>query len=372
MQDQTTQLRRIKMILASLTFTVTGVVLVAIEQQLSPNTDGIVGLVPWAELGGILIGAGLLSIWIDHLFQSEQDALSELKLRQVMTDHAPLMRDAVLEAFAANHTDLKRVATPETLDQIITNSLALRVGDPEFAADVFHDIKHQVIESSERWDNASLDIRLDKLPPAKGRGDYLSVTVRWEYTTIPKHAQRRFICLSDRKEYAEVASSKGDTSAWFYKPDGQFDAKDPATYELVHFAVDGEDRKIRRSSRAAYQQYTVDVGANAVEAGEPITINYTYRTVTPQNGHLLFFDIEQPTKDIRVSFDYSDCDIETVSAVDLIPSARPVRIEKSPEEVPSATLRVEVDGWTFPRSGVAFVWTNDTEAHPRRRPGTPR
>ena len=37
------------------------------------------------------------------------------------------MRDAVLEAFAANHDDLARIATPHMLDHVITNSLALRL-----------------------------------------------------------------------------------------------------------------------------------------------------------------------------------------------------------------------------------------------------
>lgn len=358
MQDNTTELQRIKMILTSLLLVLAGTALIGIEQRLNPPSDGLLAWIPYAELGGILVGAGLLSIWIDHLFRREQQALSDQRLRSVLRDHAPVMRDAVLDAFAANQDDLKRVATPETLDQIATNALGLRIKDQEFADDLYADLQHHVIDSGERWLGASLDIRLDKLPSESGRPDYFSVTVRWEYAVTPIHPQRRFICLSDRREYAEIASARGDTSAWFYKPDGVFDARDRQTYELVHFAIDGEDQTVRRSSRKAYQQYTVDVGSERVEASEPVTISYTYRTVTPTTGHLLFFDIEQPTKDIRVSFDYSNCDIGSVSVVDLIPSARPTRIERSPGDVPSSVVRVEVEGWTFPRSGVAFVWTD--------------
>lgn len=79
--------------------------------------------------------------------------------------------------------------------------------------------------------------------------------------------------------------------------------------------------------------------------------------VTPASGHLLFFDIEQPTRDMRVTFDYSDTDIDTVSAIDLIPSVRQSRIERTPEQLDNREVRVDIDGWTFPRSGVAFVWT---------------
>lgn len=94
----------------------------------------------------------------------------------------------------------------------------------------------------------------------------------------------------------------------------------------------------------------------------PATISYTTSTVTTASGHLLFFEIEQPTDGINISFDYTGTDIATVSAVDLIQSLRPSRIEHTPAEVQPKTLRVEIDGWTFPRSGVAFVWTLDTEA----------
>ena len=100
-----------------------------------------------------------------------------------------------------------------------------------------------------------------------------------------------------------------------------------------------------------------------MEAGKPVTISYTYRTVTTQAGHLLFFDIEQPTRNLRVEFDYSRCAISNVSALDLIPSVRPTRIERTPAPLPPGTVRFDGDGWVFPRSGIAFVWTLEGELH---------
>ena len=96
-------------------------------------------------------------------------------------------------------------------------------------------------------------------------------------------------------------------------------------------------------------------------AGEPVTIAYTYRTLTTQAGHLVFFDIEQPTRNLRVDFDYSNCGIASVSALDLVPSIRPTRIERTPKSLPHEAIRVHLDGWIFPRSGIAFVWTLTNE-----------
>jgi hypothetical protein len=277
----------------------------------------------------------------------------------------------VLEAFAANQADLKRVATPETLDRIITNSLALRLDDEQFASEVYADIRDQAVGAAERWHDANLSIQLSPLPAGRGTangrtphhagGGFFSVTVRWEYTVVPKHAQRRFVCLSDRTEYAELAAERGATSAWYLKPDPGVDAGTVESFELLRFSVDGEERAIRRTARKHSQLYTVNVGTEQIEAGEPVTISYTYRTITPANAHLLFFDIEQPTRDLRVDFDYSDCDLASVSTLDLIPSVRPTRIEKTPAQLPDGIVRVDIDGWVFPRSGVAFVWSLATE-----------
>jgi hypothetical protein len=250
------------------------------------------------------------------------------------------------------------------LDNLIANSLALRLGDQQFASEIYTEIRDQAVLASERWYDANLSIDLS-LPDVSGMGpkrgaaykrDYFAVTVRWEYKVVPKHTQRRFVCLSDREEYAELLHERIGTSAWYLKPTGGLPAESQAAFELVRFAVDGQERPIRRSARKDSQTYTASVGEEAVRAGKPVTIAYTYRTITRQDGHLLFFDIEQPTRDLRVDFDYAGTGIEGVSTLDMVPTVRPARIERPAPGHPGETIRVDLDGWIFPRSGVAFVW----------------
>lgn len=129
----------------------------------------------------------------------------------------------------------------------------------------------------------------------------------------------------------------------------------------MRFSVNGQDRPIRRASRKQGQLYTASIGGEIVAAGQPVTISYTYRTVTAKAAHLLFFDIEQPTRNLKVELDYGGCGIANVSTLDLVPTVRPTRIERTPEQVPEESVRVDIDGWVFPRSGVAFVWTLEGE-----------
>lgn len=357
------------MLLSCVVLVVVGITVMVIGRHLDQAAGwGWLQPLPWNEFGGILVGAGLLSIWLDHFFERERDAIDELRLRRLLHEQAPAMRDAVLEAFAANQEDLARVATPETLDQIITNSLALRLRDPVFAGEIYRDIRDQAVGAAERWQDAALSIKLSPMQSnhLPGSPALFSVVVRWEYTTVPKLPQRRFVCLSDRTEYVELANQRGETSPWYLKPGSGLDASAPNAFMLLQFAINGEERTIRRSARRNGQTYSVNVGVDVIEAQQPVTISYTYRTVTTQAGHLLFFDIEQPTKNLRVDLDYSGCAIASMSALDLIPSVRPTRIERSPSELPAGVVRVDVDGWVFPRSGIAFVWTLDEEATMRR------
>lgn len=373
MHDVLNRFYRTKMVLSCLILAASGILLMVAGNLVDDSASWHwLRYLPLTELGGILIGAGLLGVWLDHFLSRERDEIDELRLKRLLHDQAPAMRDAVLEAFAANHQDLARVATPETLDQIISNSLALRLDDAQFAAEIYTDIRDQAIGASERWHDASLSIDLQPLAMARGTAkggasssststNDFSVTVRWEYTVVPKHPQRRFVCLSDPTEYAELAAERGATSAWFMQPGNGLDASSPEAYELLRFSVNGQDQAIRRSARKTSQTYTAHVGQDLVDAAQPITISYTYRLVMASSGHLLFFDIEQPTRDLRIDFDYAGCGISSVSTLDLIPSVRPTRIERPTIEAPGDTIRVDLDGWIFPRSGIAFVWSLETE-----------
>jgi hypothetical protein len=280
MRDVLARLLQTKMLLSCVLLVVAGVVLMVIGNHLDHGTAWAwLKPLPWNEFGGILIGAGLLSVWLDHFFAHEQDAMDELRLRRLLSEQAPAMRDAVLEAFAANKEDLARVATPETLDQIITNSLALRLHDPQFAGEIYADIREQAVGATERWHDASLSIKLAPGPERRGahtpRGGgpaYFMVTVRWEYTVIPHNPQRRFVVLSDRQEYAEVASERGATSAWYIKPEGGIDVSTREAFELLQFTVDGEARSIRRATRKTGQIYAANIGEDHLEANEAVTI----------------------------------------------------------------------------------------------------
>ena len=107
MNETISQLRKTKTLLSVVLLVVAGAALIATGHRTQDATAWY-GLLPLTELGGILVGAGILSIWLDAYLRREQDQREEHRLRSILTEQAPVMRDAVLQAFAANHDDLRR------------------------------------------------------------------------------------------------------------------------------------------------------------------------------------------------------------------------------------------------------------------------
>jgi hypothetical protein len=321
---------------------------------------------PVVDIGSALFTTGLLGVALQYFDGQDSEVRATERLERVLTAAAPAMRDAVIAGFAFEPEDLARVATPETLDQVVTNGLAMRLGDPAFAADVYADIRTQAIEMPERLHDVRVSIRLSMdRGTARGRAPMFVTTVHWEYELVPLHQTRRFVCMSDLAGFSQLDRNGGATSAWYIKKRPGVDAGQRETFELVDFTVDGQSRPIRRNGKTDSQTYSVDIGRRHVEAKFlPVKVAYTYRTVTNPDGHVLQVRVDQPSQNLSVTLDYGDTDIESVRALDFIASGRSAAISRSSGTVPGKSVTVDFEGWAFARSGIAFVWTG-TEAERR-------
>ncbi|WP_433207512.1 hypothetical protein ACQP1G_22140 [Nocardia sp. CA-107356] len=369
MNDALQRFQRTKKILAGLVFVVVGAAFIAIGKSLPAVRElAWLAVVPWNELGAILVGAGIFSIWLDAFFEREKREADDERLRRMFVEQAPAMKEAVIRGFAFEDEDLRRVATPELLDGIIGNSLAMRLRDKDFARELYADIRDQAVKSVERWHDVKVSIRLSTAEEtsagtasekASTAPSPMIITVRHEYTTVPSSRVRRFVTVSDIDEYRELTQDPASTFAWYYRPTNGLDAGSKDAFELVQFTVDGEERPIRRSARKEAQTYTVNLGIPE-EDDQSRTISYTYRLQPAPQNRLLHLDVEQPSRGIDIELDYTDTDIAYVNMVDFIASSQKGIATRTPDTVPGRAVGLHFDGWAMPRSGVAFVWvTND-------------
>lgn len=313
---------------------------------------------PLIDIGSGMFTTGLLGVAWQYLDGEDSDARDTERLKRVLADTTPAMRDAVINGFAFQPDDLARVATPEVLDKITMNALGIRLGDADFAREIVEDWQTQAVDMPERLHDARISIRLSMdRGTAKGRAPMYVAVIRWEFAVIPKYATRRFMCVSDPEEFREIKHDTVATSAWYIGKRYQLDAESKDVFKLVDFTVDGKDRRIRLSAKAGSQTYSVSMGDDAMRAAEPVSVAYTYRTLLPVDGHLLQLRVDQPTHKLAVSLDYSDTDIVHLNVLDFIASGDRTNIGRSDPSLPERSINVDFDGWVFPRSGLAFVWS---------------
>ena len=331
------RLRRLKAALLAVSLTLAGVLLMMLNAWLAPLRLGDwqwLHALPLGELGGTLFGAGLLSTFFEYTFRRDQEAHTLARFRQIIREEAPAMRDAVVEGFAIHPEDLKRVATPELLDDIAANVMALRLGDEQFAREIYRDIRDQAIRAAERWYDVAVRVRLSTAVERSTAGTpLLDVTVEWEYTTVPSSATRRFACVSDQDEYTELLTDTPATAAWLLQNRPGVEAASRSSYELLELTVDGRSQTIRRSTRKTGQTYSVSLDEDAVQ-GQPVRIRQVIRTVVPQWGHRLFFEVAQPTRNLSVHLDYSNTTIADLRVSDTVATAQAARLTRMPDAVP--------------------------------------
>ena len=358
------RLRKTKAAFLAAALTLAGVLLIMLNSWLSTLSLGDwswLHALPLGELGGTLFGAGLLGTLFEYSFRKDQEAATTRQFRQIIHDEAPAMRDAVIEGFAIRPEDLKRVANPELLDAIAANVMALRLGDEQFAREIYADIRDQAIRAVERWHDVEVRLRLSSALERSTVGTPLfDLTVEWEYTTVPAGPVRRFASTSDRAEYRELLLDVPATSPWFMQSRFGVDAASRGCYELLELTVDGRPQSFRRSARRTGQVYTVTLDEAAM-SGEEVRIRQTFRVVTPASGHRIYVELPQPARDVSLVLDYTNTDIATMTVTDMVSSSRSPHVSHAPAATNGRVIHVDAPGWLLPKTGFAFTWTLQSE-----------
>lgn len=357
------RLRKAKAALLAVALTLAGILVIMLGGWLSSAELGSwtwVRTIPFGEIGGALFGAGVLGTLFEYSFRKDQEEATLEQFRQIIREQAPAMREAVIEGFRFDTDDLRRISTPQLLDELAVNSLGMRFGDAAFGREVYADIKHQAISAEERWLDARVDATLG-IPRVRGvtPNPFFDLLVRWEYTVVPKHRFRKFAVVSDRQRYDQLTAERGETSVWFRRPSPGFKVNDPEVFSLAQFTVDGVELPFERQADDVSQVYVVDLGEERVRQGEAVVVSFTFRAKTPRDGRLVHIDIDRPTKGLEVEMKYDPAMVASMRVMDFASRGDGGRVS---EEADASALRYRYDGWLFPRAGLVFAWTLADEA----------
>ena len=322
-----------------------------------------------SSLSDLLVVTGGIGIAVDFFTGRAKEAADTERLRAVLRDAAPDIRNAVVAGFAETPDNMSGVATTETLDKLATNALALRLGDEKFAAEIYSGLLAQAIRTPERWSDVDINVRLSCIQERSSDGaarktaaPLFDVVVTWEYTLIPSTRIQRFASTNSTDEFREFLDDVPATSTWFIDPQSGADAREPAAFEVLAYSVDGEELPVRRSARRNGQTYSVDLGEVRLLEKQPVRIRHVYRTVSRRAGHRFRIALTQPTHGMRMVLDYTDTDIAELKVGEMLSTAVPAQVKFLPSEAPAKQVEVSVPGWLLPKAEVSFVWTLSNEA----------
>lgn len=357
------RLYQTKLALLATIVTVIGVALMLLAHWAGDAADGnwLTNL-PIMEVGSALFTTGLIAVFFEYIDQADAETRANQRLRKVLVEEAPAIRDAVVDGFAFAPESLTNVASPATLDRIVENTLGIQLGDKELAADAYRDLKEQIIGARQRQEDAHVSVALApwKNGPATGEGSMFVATISWESCVTPPNPVLRFSCVSDLDTFRELSADPTSTISWYFPHLNGLDARSAEVFELVQVAVDGKTQSIRRSVRKEGQVFTCTLD-DETKARDKVTVSYTYRVLVQRHGHTLHLDLSQPTKDFRAELWYGDCGIRRMNVIDYLSGPRQPRYRHLEASDPSPSVEVAYEGWTFPKGGVAFVWVLDEE-----------
>jgi hypothetical protein len=363
MRNTLQRLYRTKLTLLATLFTFAGVVLLVIAREAEGATSWRwLADLPTADIGSALFTTGLIAIAFTYLDERDSEIRANQRLRKVLRQEAPAIRDAVIDGFAFAPDTLTKVAAPEVLDKVVENCLAIQLGDKSLAKDLYVDLREQVLRTAERHFDVHASVTLTPWEHATATKDMFVATIRWDYRTRLSTSTLRYSCVSNSEEYRQLLRDPTSAGVWFFRPTGGLDAGSPDAFQLVQFTIDGRPQTVRHTKRTTGQVFAVNLDAEATDAKAEVQLSCTYRVLVRKHGHLLYVDFAKPSKGVKVDLWYGDAGIRYVNVLDFIAGAQAARVQRSPASVPTPNVSIDYAGWVFPRSGVAFVWVLESEA----------
>ena len=359
------RLLKTKAALLAVSFTLIGILLIMLNAWLATLSLGDwswLHHLPLDEVGGPLLGAGLVSTILDYSYRRDQEDVAIQRTQQAIVDLSPAKLWSVLcEGLALHPAELARLTTPKQLDDAAAAIMAQRLGDEQFAREIYADIRDQAIRAAERWYDVEARVRLSTAVERSTAGTpLLDVAVEWEYTTVPSGSERRFACVSDRAAYNALRGDIPATSTWFMAPRPGMDARSRESYELLELTVDGRPQPIRRTVQATGQTYRVQLD-DAAQSGKPVRIRQIFRTSTPAWGHRLFFELPQPARNMSLAVDYTNTPIADIRVSDTVATFQPSQLVRTPEAAVGKVVSLNARGWLLPKTGFAVTWTLESE-----------
>jgi hypothetical protein len=347
MSDLPQRLYRTKLTLLAVVFVVVGLALLALPQLM--QLTGVLKLLPLADIGSALFTTGLIGVALQYLDERDSEERASRRLRRVLAEEAPAIRDAVVDGFAFAPDALLNVTSPQVLEQVIRNCLSLQLQDERLAAEGHALLLKQSLTPEQR----RIDGRLEVTLRAHEQPDLLWVRIRREYRFVSDQAMLRFACVGTRDEYDSLLRDPETTEVHRVSTADGLDVSDPDVFTITTVELDGESQRVKRLSRKDAQVYTCKLPPTGQLALRHLA--YEYEVLVPRKKHCLYFDEGRPLQALSIEV-HADESLAEPRLLDFLTTGAAVRRSRRTLPGSGTELSIATDGWVLPRSGVVLVW----------------
>ena len=352
MTDLQQRLYETKLTLLAVVLLAVGIALMV----LAPSVHKLSALdwLPVAEIGSALFTTGVIGIALQYLDARDAEARAVDRLRRVLVESAPAIRDAVIDGFAFSPDALASVTSPAVLEQVVRNCLALELQDDAMATELHAQLLRQAMTPTSRYSDSRLSVSITKAP-AEHPG-LLRVVLRREYRFRPAVPTLRFSCVTGQEEYAASLRDPETTEVWRVSPTADLDAASPSVFTVTSVAFDGQPLELRRTTRRGSQAVTCRLGEGHSDGAEH-HLAYSYEVLVPRDRHSLFFDFGRPTQGLAFELDVdAAAKLSVVQLLDFLGTSAEIRRSRHHDEDGSSQYSFACDGWVLPKAGVTLIW----------------
>jgi len=310
------------------------------------------------------LSSSIIGFGYEWLIRKQSNEALSMQIKERLSDQQILylkgLEDVIPRTLLLN-PDVQKVllVTHEKIDEIMRGALSARLGDKEMAASLYDGILKETLHYNEYFSDVKYDIILcnpDLSEPEEMRKEFFDVTINIRYRTKLKNHRFIFTRIVNNDQFNKRVSNP-DYIFMFRVRETPFLPRDSdKALKIVDFKIDDYDMipKNRINPDGAYE-IVFENPELINHLDKDVNVFYSIQTKLTRLGHVFFNNAIRPTRNVTISFEWAQTDIEMVRVYDFFISANRPRIYQTPQINPHCAI-VELNGWTFPKGGAVFVW----------------
>lgn len=312
--------------------------------------------IPWGTFASTSLGTLLISIGFEFYLRDISEFRLGENLRKIQSDSNRRLVESIRAKVLLDPEAVKHCLSSEIADQMLLAILEEQTGDSLYAKEAFGTLAYQLRGYHRRAFDYRCRITFRPDDDSGNPSLYYQCFVELSYTGVLPAASFKFVEVSSVDEYNQLLLDSSYEVRAIRVPTLTYPKGDERGFNISYVRVNGQDLEVRPLD--IDERLAFIASSHKIEEliGQTVRISYQYMTKVEKTSHVFMYSVTHPTRSLVIEFDYGSVDIGRVNVNDFFVSMRqPDVCWPTSQNVPQV-IRVAVDDWIFPKSGVLLSW----------------